>query len=285
MGEMNFLGIYREPEFSPGHHLSNDARILRLAAQALEREGVSLKLVPLDQARELWRQADLIFSMCQGPKAVAELTEWKKAGALIVNDPEASRKTYRDSLCSTLREKELGFPHSEFIDTNVRAKELEEFRSWFDKSAAWLKRADVHATQPADVLRLERWSDLNSALVRFKARGLTQAVLQKHCEGDEVKFYAVSGRRLFWPFYPKDCVGYPFDEKTLRTMAEHAADVLGLSIYGGDAIISPEGKITLIDINDWPSFAPCRGAAATAIAKYLKDAYRASKNQRKTTAV
>ncbi len=27
---MNFLGIYREPEYSPGRHLSNDAKILRL---------------------------------------------------------------------------------------------------------------------------------------------------------------------------------------------------------------------------------------------------------------
>ena len=27
---MNFLGIYREPEYSPGRHMSNDAKILRL---------------------------------------------------------------------------------------------------------------------------------------------------------------------------------------------------------------------------------------------------------------
>ena len=44
---MNFLGIYREPEFSPGRHLANDAKILRLVAQALERERVSVKLATL----------------------------------------------------------------------------------------------------------------------------------------------------------------------------------------------------------------------------------------------
>ena len=82
-------------------------------------------------------------------------------------------------------------------------------------------------------------------------------------EGDEVKFYAVKAGRLFWPYYPKESEGYPFHEKALKRLAEHAAETLDVVIYGGDAIISPEGKITLIDFNDWPSFAPCRGTAAS----------------------
>ena len=166
----------------------------------------------------------------------------------------------------------------------MNPNELDRYQSWFG-DGAWLKRADVHATQPGDVVRLERWADLNSALARFRARGLNQAVLQKHCEGDEVKFYAVKGGRLFWPYYPKDSEGYPFDENELRALAEHAASALDIAIYGGDAIISPEGKITLIDLNDWPSFAPCRGAAASAIAKHLKETYDAIQNHRKTAAV
>jgi len=284
---MSFLGLYREPEFSPGRHLSNDAKILRLVGQVLEREGISVQLATLEEARELWKSADLIFSMCQGPAAVAELTEWKKEGAWILNDPEASRRTYRDSLCSTLRETELGFPHSEFVPTDATPPMLENFRSWFEGTGrgGWIKRADVHATQPGDVVRLERWQDLNSTLWRFRSRGLKQVVLQRHCDGDEVKFYAVNGKRLFWPHYPKDSEGYPFDEKALRTLADHAAQALGLTIYGGDAIIAPDGKITLIDLNDWPSFAPCRGAAASAIAKYLKDTYRARKTTRETAKV
>jgi glutathione synthase/RimK-type ligase-like ATP-grasp enzyme len=277
-----FLGIYREPEYSPGRHMSNDAKILRLAGQALERAGVTVKLATLEEARGLWKKADLVFSMCQGPRAVAEITEWKAKGAFLINDPEASRRTYRDHLCAAIREKDLDFPHSEFLETDANPKELERFQAWFGEGA-WLKRADVHATGPGDVVRLERWSDLNSALVRFRARGLAQAVLQKHCAGDEVKFYAVKDGHLFWPYYPKESEGYPFDEKELQALAEHAATALGLSIYGGDAIISPEGKITLIDLNDWPSFAPCRGAAASAIAKYLKETHHATQKHRAAT--
>ncbi len=282
---MNFLGIYREPEFSPGRHVANDAKILRLVGQTLERLGVTVRLATLEEARPQRHDADLIFSMCQGPKAVSELIGWKKSGALILNDPEASRRTYRDSLCSALREKDLGFPHSEFISTIAHPRELDQYHPWFENNAgAWLKRADVHATLPTDVLKLERWSDLNSALVKFRSRGLDKAVLQQHRVGDEVKFYGVKGR-FFWPYHPKESEGHPFDDKELKRMAEHAAASLDVSIYGGDAIISPDGEITLIDLNDWPSFAPCRGAAANAIARYLKDTYRAIQNPRATAKV
>src|SRR5271165_1882655 len=99
---LNFLGIYREPEYSPGRHTSNDALILRLVGQALESLGVTVRLASLEEARTQWKSATLIFSMCQGPQALAELTEWKKQGARILNDPSASRKTYRESLCRTL---------------------------------------------------------------------------------------------------------------------------------------------------------------------------------------
>lgn len=277
---MNFLGIYREPEFSPGRHLSNDAKILRLVGQVLERENALVRLATLEEARSLWKDAELIFSMCQGPQAVAELAEWKAQGAHILNDPEASRLTYRDNLCAAGRQKALGFPKSEMIDTSIHPSELENYHGWFQQGSAWLKRADVHATGPSDVMRLDKWSDLNAALTRFRGRGLKQAVLQEHCQGDEVKFYAVKGNRLFWPYYPKESEGYPFDETALKRLASRAAESLDLTIYGGDAIISPEGKITLIDLNDWPSFAPCRGAAASAIAKALKDAHRALENPR-----
>lgn len=278
-----FLGIYREPEYSPGRHTSNDAKILRLVGQALERLQVPVQLASLEEARPVWKRADLIFSMCQGPTAIAELAEWKKQGAVILNDPEASRRTYRDSLCSTLREKELGFPHSFFVSAEEGA-DLDGCRSLFKEGGAWLKRADVHAMQAGDVVHLKTFEELAPTLAKFRARGLMTGVLQRHCEGDEVKFYAVRGGHLFWPYYPRESQGYPFDGHELARLAEHAAQTLEIGIYGGDAIIAPDGRITLIDLNDWPSFAPCRGAAASAIAKHIKDTYYALQNRRKTSA-
>jgi hypothetical protein len=287
---MQFLGIYREPDYSPGRHLSNDAKILRLVGRALERYGVKVTLATLDEARGLRKQADLIFSMCQGPAGIAEMEAWKNEGLLILNDPLAARRTYRNYICAPEHQRELGFPKSEVLSTNAGAADLERCDYYFDGSpitkfgddgrkGGWLKRADVHAMQTGDVVRVTSLQDLRKSLAEFHSRGLMQAVLQEHCEGDEVKFYAVRGGRLFWPFYPRESEGHPFEEKVLATLAAMAAESIDLGIYGGDAIISPDGKITLIDLNDWPSFAPCRGAAASAIALYLKETLHAHKHQ------
>ena len=60
---LTFLGIYREPDYSPGRHTSNDALILRLVGQALERLGITAKLASLEEVRAVRTQVPLIFSM------------------------------------------------------------------------------------------------------------------------------------------------------------------------------------------------------------------------------
>jgi hypothetical protein len=239
--------------------------------QALERLGIPVRLATLEDARNLWKDSDGIFSMCQGPAALAELLEWKKQGATILNDPAASLKTYREALVKSLNQRQIPFPKSLLLPTDGSA-DLQSAAALL-KPGGWLKRSDVHATRPEDVVKVRAPQDLAIALAAFQNRGLASAILQENIEGDEVKFYAVQGGKLFWPYYPKDCVGHPFDENALKGIADEAARALNISVYGGDAIISPDGTITLIDVNDWPSFAPCRGAAAHAIARFLKESY------------
>ena len=47
--------------------------------------------------------------------------------------------------------------------------------------------------------------------------------------------------------------------------------MLHVEVYGGECIVDEEGTIRLIDFNDWPSFAPCREAAAPHIARRIFD--------------
>lgn len=277
-----FLGIYREAEYSPGRHLDNDALILRLVGDALARLGATVRLVHLDEARSLRHDAAIVFSMTQGPAGLDELDEWAREGTTIVNHPSASRRTYRDQLCPLLGSDGVAFPRSIFVPTVERA-DLDGCREFFDRGSAWLKRADVHATCPADVVHVDAWEELGPALRGFSTRGLRCAVLQEHREGDEVKFYGVAGGRLFWPYYPREHRGYPFDEQELRRVAELAASELSIGIYGGDAIVGPDGSLSLIDLNDWPSFAPCRGAAAYAIARHVLAEERRSRSGRRSS--
>lgn len=266
--DVRLLGVYRELEYSPGQHASNDAIILRRVGQALERARVVVDLVSLDDARTRWPEATVIFSMCQGPAALAELARWKAQGAVILNDPDASRRTYRDQLCPLLCRDGTPFPRSLFVSTNGTSDHA-SYRALFPEGRVWMKRIDVHATCPDDVLGIENWSQLEPALAAFHRRGLDEIVLQEHRSGDEVKFYGVLGTNFFWHFYPGRHEGYPFSAGALQGIAERAAADVGVGIYGGDAIVAPDGRLSVIDLNDWPSFAPCRDHAAEAIASHI----------------
>ena len=116
---------------------------------------------------------------------------------------------------------------------------------------------------------LSRWRWRERAAGPVHPRGIAAAVVQAHRAGDEIKFYGVAGGAFFHWFYSGASHGYAFDRAALPRLASRAAQAAGLEIFGGDIIISPSGELTLIDLNDWPSFAPCREPAADAIADYL----------------
>jgi hypothetical protein len=59
-----------------------------------------------------------------------------------------------------------------------------------------------------------------------------------------------------------------------------AASALGLEVYGGDAIASAGGRLVLIDLNAWPSFALYRDEAAPVIASYLRVRFQGSRRPR-----
>jgi hypothetical protein len=101
-------------------------------------------------------------------------------------------------------------------------------------------------------------------------RGIATALAQHHIAGDVVKFYAVRGRFFTACMAPEAARPLaPADEAALRALAEAGAAALGLEVFGGDGVRDGQGNAWLIDLNDWPSYAPCRSAACEAIASYL----------------
>lgn len=122
-------------------------------------------------------------------------------------------------------------------------------------------------------------------------RGIKRAVINRHLDGDLVKFYGVAGTNFFFWFYPmekkhskfgdENINGMPahfgFDPEKMKRMSNRIADILGVKIYGGDCIIAPDGSFKFIDFNDWPSFAPCRREAAPQIARAVLSAVKEAK--------
>jgi hypothetical protein len=135
-------------------------------------------------------------------------------------------------------------------------------------AGAWIKRGDFHATQPGDVVFVREEGRAREVLSDFRARGIARALVQRHVDGVVVKFYAV--RQGFFACFPETTAALgEADVDAMRVLANEGAASLGLEIFGGDCVRTPDGALSLIDLNDWPSYGRCRSAAATAIAGYL----------------
>jgi glutathione synthase/RimK-type ligase-like ATP-grasp enzyme len=117
-------------------------------------------------------------------------------------------------------------------------------------------------------------------MTAFTARAIPWVAVQEHVEGPVVKFYGVADGRFF-RYYRADggaagaAAPPELDGDRLRALAFEAAALLGLEVFGGDVAFPEPDRPVLIDINDWPSFAPFRDAAADAIAGYVVDRMRA----------
>ena len=259
------IGIYREKEYSPGRHESNDTVMLDAVAERLRAFGFVLDLISPAQVNGAPGAATLALSMCQGRPALEKLANWERNGVGVINSPSAARNTHRDRLPELMARAGVPFPRTALVETS-RKLNGEVPRN----GSLWLKRGDVHASIAADVQRFDSVDELAGALREFHARGITAAAVQSHCAGDEIKFYGVGDGQFFHWFYSREANGYPLDEAALRALATRAAEVAGLDIFGGDIIVGPDGGLTLIDLNDWPSFAPCRDAAADAIAELIR---------------
>ena len=135
----------------------------------------------------------------------------------------------------------------------------------------WVKRGDVHAVRREDVVAVRR-EELRATLAGFAARGILRVAVQEHVPGPVVKFYAVADGSLF--HYYVEGTGAPpprgqVDVESLRRVAFGAAASVGLEVFGGDMAVPDPAHPVLIDLNDWPSFAPVRARAAEAIARFI----------------
>ena len=259
------LGLYREKQYSPGRHQSNDVLLLDQIAHRLREREFAVDLLSLEEANARKSEAAIIFSMCQGRASLQNLAEWEREGVRIINSPRAALNTHRDRLPALMVEAGVAFPLTHLVGT----KESANLQSLDLNGGIWLKRGDVHASVTADVQWIDSMARLDAGMAEFASRGINAAALQEHRAGDEIKFYGVTGGAFFHWFYSGEARKYPFSFSRLETLANRAAVAAGLEIFGGDVIVSPSGELTLIDLNDWPSFAPCRERAAYAIAEFI----------------
>jgi hypothetical protein len=274
-GERTCWGIYRESAHSPGR-VEDDAAIIESVGAELVARGFSVELLASDAAdAALETRGANIFTMCERGEILDRLKEAVRAGAIVVNSPDAIRNTYRHRMVELFARAGIPSPASHVLATNAAASP--------PLACAWIKRYDFHATQSDDVMYAASEEGWRVALDRFAGRGIPFVVAQQHVPGDLVKFYGVArgaessaGAAWFEWFYHRDkgMIGHAFEVERLRDAAFRAAAALGLEIFGGDAIIQRGGAPMIIDLNAWPSFARYRHEAARAIATHLSERFQ-----------
>jgi len=266
-------GIYRELAHSPGRE-SDDALILRAAGEHLSRLGFEVSLLTPDEAAAAGDREvpPFVFVMCERLAILDRLRRWEERGTLVLNSTEGILNTYRHRTIERFASDSVPFPRSVLVSTGGASA---------GPLPCWVKRADVHQTQAGDVTYAEDADGVAASLRALAGRGIGQAVLQEHVPGDLIKFYGVGDGEdgappWFTWFYHRDqqLAGHAFDEAELAGAARAGAGSLGLTVYGGDAIVGPGGRPVLIDLNAWPSFALFRPVAGERIAEHLAARFR-----------
>lgn len=282
----DFAGIKRSLRFSPNHR-GNDNAIFTLTVDELKKLGCAVTVYTEDELLLSDRITHpFLFTMSRSRQSVQKLQQFETEGRLVVNSGYAIEACYRANMTTALVDAGIPYPRSFIVPTDVPAtKALAELGS----KNFWIKRGDFHAIHKEDVSFAHSPCQANEILKEYHSRGISEAVVSEHLFGDLVKFYGVRGTGFFHWFYPYEfnhskynaeaingaASYYDFDIERLKKIGHHAADALDVDVYGGDAIVAHDGRIQVIDLNDWPSFAPCRDEAAQHIAQRLLQRARA----------
>ncbi|MGB9695686.1 MAG: hypothetical protein ACPL2D_00185 [Ignavibacteria bacterium] len=266
-------GLLRELQFSPNHEL-NDYLILTKTAEEIRKFGIEVNIYSEDDLFRGKISEDYIFSMIQSPAGVDYLLKIAPSKKMIINSPQSVFNCYRYNMLSLLNKGGIKVPQS-LIVPSINSFALPD---GFFKGKLWIKRGDAHAACKDDVVNTESEQEIGGILRQFKQRNIERCCVQEHIEGDTIKFYGVRDKNYFHWYYSENKYKKEFDINHLKDIVGKSAELLGLDIYGGDVIITPEGEIYVIDMNDWPSFAPVRDEASKIIAELIYDKIKQNKN-------
>ena len=263
--------------FSP-NHIGNDAAIFNSVVEQLRKRGCEVNTYSEEQFCSGAATEHIILNMCREMQSIRLLQEREDAGDLVINSGYGIENCIRERMARIFIGTGIPYPQSLVVRTD---EGIREAMAANHMTRCWIKRGDSHTQHREDVTSVRHAEEAQEILQEFFLRGIKRAVINRHLDGDVIKFYGVLGTPFFFWFNPREDNSaryWPvaqhqqpktpeFDEEALKATCIRAAETMDIRIYGGDAVIAPDGKFSLIDFDDWPSFAPCRTEAAQHIAK------------------
>lgn len=272
MAEITIAGIMRAAAFSP-NHIGNDAAIFNLVADQLRKRGCIVNVYTEEQLAAGAVTEKIVVNMCREQRSIQTLQAMEDAGTIVINSGYSIENCTRERMARILMGSDIPYPESIIVNTN---EAIGSALARASISQCWVKRGDFHTMHKEDVSFARHPEETQELLQEYFMRGITRAVINRHIPGDLVKFYGIRGTSFFYWFNPmsgapaqETAANTNFNVRQLEEICRRAADEIDIDIFGGDCIISPDGTITMIDFNDWPSFAPCRAQAAPIIARHI----------------
>ncbi len=259
------LGIYREQVFSPGK-IEADAAIMDAALEELARRGWQVRTARAESIDGSLPRPENVLSMAQSDRVLDILDDWGNERTRVVNSVLSVRNCYRKPLISILSNAGSCIPASRVYSVEDAGERIARQL----RGRLWLKRGDVHAIEPEDVVSVTCAAELDKALVHYAGKGIRDVLVQEHVEGDVVKFYGIGRDEYFKAYLTVSGEDITPKAGRLRAIAAQAAEAAGLEVYGGDAVLTGKNGPVLIDLNDWPSFSLCCRSAAVSIAAYFE---------------
>lgn len=250
---MKFLLVYRDERFSPGAVDRDKAMLDKVAQLIADFADSEIKMLHESELQEACAAdyADFtVIHMTRSAEAFAKLIEIQSFGAHVLNPPAAIKGCSRANIENAMEANNLPTP-----------KSLVEQHPNLAGKGWWVKANNTADSSPSHI---QFFKTLPEELVARVQKHDESLLVQPHIEGLGLKFYGVRGTDFF---HVREDVS-PTVLQQLKDDANCLADALSLDIYGGDAILTPDGLLTIIDFNDFPSFSSCRELAAEAI-KYL----------------
>lgn len=261
---MKMCFIMRDARFSPNSE-RKDRNIMQATIDRISAAGHDV--VTKEEREDSNVEADVFVSMGRLENTLLVLEDKERLGHVVLNSVKGIRNSRRSVYEKLMRTHHMPLPPEVGND------------------GYWVKRGDACAQSPNDVMFAKDDVYRHQIIESFRQRGISDIVVSAHIKGDLIKFYGVRDTSFFKYYYPTEEDDskfglesingrphfYPFDVQQLIQIVDKTADIVGLDIYGGDAIVTPEGKIYIIDFNDWPSFSRFREEAADAIVEHIID--------------
>ena len=197
MAEIKIAGVMRAGAYSP-NHIGNDAAIFNAVMEQLRKRGCEVNVYSEEQLNAGAVTENIILNMCREPRSMQILQQMEDRGALVINSGFGLENCIRERSARILLGNDIPFPDSLIVNTDEGVKDRLQKAG---VSQCWIKRGDSHSRHKEDVTYVRHPEEAQEILQEYFLRGIKRAVINRHIEGELIKFYGIADSSFFFWFF------------------------------------------------------------------------------------